>query len=184
MNDKIQVVKEEKITRVTVLANFYDMARVRKAFPEPEWKEVWRGETIGLERNDTEKRVAFISTYCSLNDFMEHVIPQITDLHNRGYAFILAEDEIGSLLFLNKHIKDADVTVYHLHKESLVQDKFPQFKYKGGFFNEVLRDSAMTKDSTKDLNFITQGPRNEVGRVIQNIARRRSIARNTECQNS
>lgn len=61
------------------------------------------------------------------------------------------------------------VTVYHMFKKprNLASDKF---HLKGGYKNDIERDSAMTHDSTDDLAWIRKGK--ETSGTAQNILRR------------
>lgn len=100
-----------------------------------------------------------------------------TAASKRNTKFIVADYEGADIMcqqllktLCDKNIIDySSITIYHMgHKPMRRADN--RFNLKGGFESDIERDSAMTRDSQKDIAFIRKGK--WTSGTAQNILRR------------
>jgi hypothetical protein len=122
-----------------------------------------------------ENRVYFISGHRDItqDEFDKYYL----DMINRAAEDISATFVVGDYYgvdfkaqqVLSKIVNPDRVTVYHMFDKPrhLANN---MFRLKGGYKNDIDRDSAMTRDSTDDIAWIRKGK--ETSGTAQNILRR------------
>lgn len=125
--------------------------------------------------------VYFISGHRDITEeeFKEYYVPQLEDILQFGESciqFVVGDYcgvDIIAQKWLLEHLNDkSKVTVYHMYdKPRNYASK--KFKTKGGYRNDIERDSAMTEISDIDIAWIRKGK--EGSGTAQNILRRKTM---------
>jgi hypothetical protein len=114
----------------------------------------------------------FISGHRNITseEFVEHYLPQIFNaLKNKNSKFVIGDydgvDSIAQQLLINK---TKNVTVYHMFDKPMNNNG--NWKTKGGYTDDIDRDSAMTRESDEDIAWIRKP--GDLSGTEQNIIRR------------
>ena len=121
----------------------------------------------------------FISGHRNITseEFVEHYLPQIFNVikEDPNAKFVVGDydgvDSIAQQLLINK---TKNLTVYHMFDKPM--NNHGNWDTKGGYKDDIDRDSAMTKESDKDIAWIrTPG---DMSGTEQNIERRKKFNEN------
>lgn len=125
--------------------------------------------------------VYFISGHRDITEeeFKKYYVPQLEDILQFGESciqFVVGDYEGVDIIaqkWLLEHLDNKSiVTVYHMYdKPRNYASK--KFKTKGGYKNDIERDSAMTEISNVDIAWIRKGK--ERSGTAQNILRRKTM---------
>lgn len=125
--------------------------------------------------------IYFISGHRDITEeeFKTYYVPQLEDIlqfEENCIQFVVGDYEGVDIIaqkWLLEHLNDKSrVTVYHMYdKPRNCASK--KFKTKGGYKNDIERDSAMTEISDMDIAWIRKGK--ERSGTAQNILRRKTM---------
>ena len=123
----------------------------------------------------TTNKVVFISGHRDItqDEFDKYYLDILDKLAENPHVTFVVGDYQGvdymAQQALSEMVNPDRVTVYHMFEKPrhLANNKF---HLKGGYKNDIERDSAMTHDSTEDLAWIRKGK--ETSGTAQNILRR------------
>jgi len=109
--------------------------------------------------------------YITNAEFQEHYIPKLYRALYRGPCEFVVGDYQGVDSLAQRYLKGAKaaVTVYHMFTNP--RNNIGDHPTKGGYKNDIARDSAMTKESDEDIAWVRKGQ--ETSGTAQNVDRRK-----------